>query len=351
MSLTGAPPRGESPREAATAPPEASRALRPDRPFGLSRAACAALAVVYAAFQSLLSSIDTAPALDALGKEGFLRKVGQTASNFAHVPLFAGFAALAFFAIAPRGRRDLERPSGPALTLLAALLFGVADEIHQAFVPSRFPSLLDVGSDVVGAALALVLLGAFGTTRRARLAGVVPLAAAGLVLSAVAAVGNDPGVVPFRRLADRVRGYPENEFRAALDDARAWRRNVPEPALTVEVAATPSGHEIRLSLPPSPWPGVVTRSIPFDWRGYRSLEVGLRNDSTVPLVAGVRVDDLADRRHEETAPLPPGDATLDFPLEPFAASVDMSEVDTLLVHLVGNDATRSIAITSVRLLK
>lgn len=348
MPLTGAPsqpsePRVDSPaaRAAATAPP--------DRPFGWPRLVYAFLAVAYAGFQTLLSSIDTSPALDVLGREGFLRQAGQTASNFAHVPLFAGFSALAFFAVAPNGRRDLSRPRGPVLTLLVALAFGLADEIHQAFVPGRFPSLLDVGSDVVGAALALAALGAFG---RRRFAVMAPLAFAGLLLSAAAALGNDPGVVPFRRLADRVHGYPGREYAAPLDDARAWRRNVPDPALAVLAVAAPGGgHELRLTLPPSPWPGVVTRSMPFDWSGYSALEIGLRNDSGSDLRFGVRVDDLADRRHEEHRDLPQGETAFRFPLEPFSGNVDMTRVDTLLVFLAGNDATRSLSITSLRLTK
>jgi hypothetical protein len=79
--------------------------------------------------------------------------------------------------------------------------------------------------------------------------------------------------------------------------------------------------------------------------------VALRNDSPAPLRVGVRVDDLSDRRHEAERPLPPGESTHRFPLEPFAASVDMTRVDTLLLFLAGNDAARPLAVTSVRLLK
>lgn len=350
MPLSGAPSHPSEPLARASVGPAAEGSLpNGDRPFGWPRRAYALLTVAYAGFQTLISSIDTAPALDVLGREGFLRQAGQTASNFAHVPLFAGFAALAFFAVAPNGRRDLARPRGAVVTLLVALAFGLVDEGHQAFVPGRFPSLLDVGSDVVGAALALAALGAFG---RHRVAVMIPLALAGLFLSAVAAVGNDPGVVPFRRLADRLHGYPEREYVASLDDVRAWRRNVPEPTLVVESVGRADGtHELRLTLPPSPWPGVVTRSMPFDWSGYSHLEIAIRNDAGSPLRFGVRVDDLADRRHEEHRDLPQGETAFRFPLVPFSANVDMTKVDTLLVFLAGNDATTSLAITSLRLSK
>jgi VanZ family protein len=37
------------------------------------------------------------------------------------------------------------------LAFLGAMAFGVGDEVHQAFVPGREPSLLDLGLDAAGA--------------------------------------------------------------------------------------------------------------------------------------------------------------------------------------------------------
>ncbi len=347
----GAPPRSDSPPPPQQPPPKESSSapVGRDRPFGASRALFLALTILYALLQSLISSVDTSPALDLLGREGLLRKVGQTATNFAHVVLFAGFAALAFFAIAPNGRRDLTGLRGPVLTLAAAFSFGFVDELHQAFVPGRFPSIVDVGSDVVGAALALAFLGAF-PGRRAAL--VVPLVGAGVVLSAVAALGNDPGVVPFRRISDLARGYPGREWSAALDDARHWRRNMPEPSLkAVPVAAASGGFELSIHFPAGPWPGIVTRSAPFDWTGYGTLEVTMRNDSGRGARLGVRVDDLADRNHEEEFDLGTGEASIAVPLEPYARKVDMTRVDTLLIFLAGNDAPRDLVLTRLELRK
>ena len=57
--------------------------------------------------------------------------------------------------------RALQGTSQPALprahwwSLGAALLYAVTDEWHQAFVPGRGPSALDVGFDGAGAFLAL----------------------------------------------------------------------------------------------------------------------------------------------------------------------------------------------------
>lgn len=41
------------------------------------------------------------------------------------------------------------------VAFMAAVLFGISDEIHQAFVPGRSPDVADVAADAAGAALAL----------------------------------------------------------------------------------------------------------------------------------------------------------------------------------------------------
>jgi VanZ family protein len=59
------------------------------------------------------------------------------------------------------------RGSTWAWTVLAALAFGVSDELHQAFVPLRTPDILDVLADLGGGALGAAL-GAAIATRRSR---------------------------------------------------------------------------------------------------------------------------------------------------------------------------------------
>lgn len=44
------------------------------------------------------------------------------------------------------------------ITLFAILLLGIGDEIHQSFVPSRFPKWEDVLKDLIGATLFLWML-------------------------------------------------------------------------------------------------------------------------------------------------------------------------------------------------
>ncbi len=56
--------------------------------------------------------------------------------------------ALAYFVLG--GFASLATGSRPAGALLA-VLFGISDEIHQSFVPGRFPDLWDLVADAVGA--------------------------------------------------------------------------------------------------------------------------------------------------------------------------------------------------------
>jgi VanZ family protein len=49
-----------------------------------------------------------------------------------------------------------------------AALYAVTDEIHQAFVPTRNASPVDVLIDAVGAAIAMLLLAAVHRSRKRR---------------------------------------------------------------------------------------------------------------------------------------------------------------------------------------
>lgn len=77
--------------------------------------------------------------------------------NWAHQPLYGVVAVLLAALLSLRlpgaSRRQV------ALVLLLTLALGVADEINQARVPYRDSSLLDLGSDALGAILALLAAG------------------------------------------------------------------------------------------------------------------------------------------------------------------------------------------------
>jgi VanZ family protein len=70
-----------------------------------------------------------------------------------HLAVYAVLAVLLQRALEQTGIRR------PALwALLIAVLYGLSDEFHQHFVPGRTPTLFDLATDAVGAAVALALL-------------------------------------------------------------------------------------------------------------------------------------------------------------------------------------------------
>ena len=109
---------------------------------------------------------------------------GALLHNAMHVVAFgfvAGASWLAWSRV-PAGSRQPLRSVGA--TALAAV-YGVVDELHQAYVPGRDCSMFDVLSDLAGAALAVALLrGAAGVSSGWRGAA---FAAASLGLASVLA--------------------------------------------------------------------------------------------------------------------------------------------------------------------
>jgi VanZ family protein len=49
-------------------------------------------------------------------------------------------------------------PGGYSLPVLITVLYGISDEVHQGFVPSRDSEVKDILSDAVGALLGVVLI-------------------------------------------------------------------------------------------------------------------------------------------------------------------------------------------------
>ena len=110
---------------------------------------------------------------------------GAWLTNLAHAPEYAALAT--WLAIAARRRGDPVAP-GPRLgswIVVACLLHGVEDELHQSTVPGRDASVLDVLTDVVGSAAAIAALRAAGD--RVRFARVVLLGLAACVAAAALA--------------------------------------------------------------------------------------------------------------------------------------------------------------------
>ena len=75
---------------------------------------------------------------------------------------FAGYALLALACLRGFGDRTWNTASSTGrhsfwLAFGLTLAYALTDELHQVFTPGRHPSLLDVGVDAVGAALALLI--------------------------------------------------------------------------------------------------------------------------------------------------------------------------------------------------
>jgi len=73
----------------------------------------------------------------------------QIIVNLAHIP---AYAMLTFFWLKALKRRKNTGHSFISLILILVglILFAVSDEIHQAFVPGRSSSFIDIGLDIVG---------------------------------------------------------------------------------------------------------------------------------------------------------------------------------------------------------
>ena len=71
------------------------------------------------------------------------------ADKAVHFVLFGGLAALVSTGMQRSGRGGT--PAHFAVPVLFAVLYGVSDEVHQAFIPLRQPDLWDLAADTAGA--------------------------------------------------------------------------------------------------------------------------------------------------------------------------------------------------------
>jgi VanZ family protein len=86
--------------------------------------------------------------------------LGQTAgapqSNLAHLAIYAVLAVLLFWALSyPNGRSSSPLWARASVAFALTVLYGVSDELHQAFVPGRSATEADIVVDAAGAALGL----------------------------------------------------------------------------------------------------------------------------------------------------------------------------------------------------
>lgn len=89
-------------------------------------------------------ALSSMPALDVPGGPAWL----------GHLLEYTALGAAYTFALL--GRRPAVRAA--AIAVIAASLYGITDEFHQAFVPGRTPDVVDWGVDTLGAFAGAVLV-------------------------------------------------------------------------------------------------------------------------------------------------------------------------------------------------
>ena len=91
-----------------------------------------------------------------LSSQPTLPSTGQVTDKQAHAFTYGVLALLCLMGLTRWRWRSIAGASLLGAFALA-VLYGVSDEIHQAFVPGRNPDVADVAADAAGAAIALAM--------------------------------------------------------------------------------------------------------------------------------------------------------------------------------------------------
>jgi VanZ family protein len=94
------------------------------------------------AFIFVLSSMSALPA-----------PPGRFADKLAHVVLYAGLSTLVIRALTEAGALVVTARVA-VVAAVVSTLYGVSDELHQSFVPTRQADALDLIADAIGASVA-----------------------------------------------------------------------------------------------------------------------------------------------------------------------------------------------------
>ena len=86
-----------------------------------------------------------------------LETINTILRKLAHVVEYAVFGFLLCRSFGDRDRIRWQRHVA-GWSLVIAAVYSLSDELHQAFVPGRGPSLIDCGIDVTGAAVGMLLV-------------------------------------------------------------------------------------------------------------------------------------------------------------------------------------------------
>ncbi len=73
-----------------------------------------------------------------------------------HCIVYGALALSALFAV-PEYKYQANPFWVSLLVVLFCLLYGISDEFHQSFIPGRFPSVLDLLADTIGAVVVVLV--------------------------------------------------------------------------------------------------------------------------------------------------------------------------------------------------
>jgi VanZ family protein len=113
------------------------------------KALCWLVAVLWMGVIFYLSAQPDLPHHPEAALDVVIKKLG-------HVTEYGVLAALAWWAL--RDDRDAASWRAFLLAFGVAALYAISDETHQYFVPGRNPQPVDVGFDVAGAALSVLVI-------------------------------------------------------------------------------------------------------------------------------------------------------------------------------------------------
>ncbi len=332
-------------------------------PFGWSRLQYAIAALVYFLGISLLSAHIPGKIFEVLPDLPVVLFVRHYVTNLAHVPLFGGFAFFMLFALGGEALPFSRRPLPYAMTLLFTAIFGTVDEIHQAFVPGRFPSHIDILLDVLGGALACSYVSfrsGGGTRKRESIVLLAVLSGAALGACVWAVVAGHQSTLPWRRLAAAAFPLPESGLIDGFENENAWKGGAPRSAdlekedfiLVSSSAWTTEGKSsLRCDLPVADWSGVSTRVIPVDLSGFLHLSVDLLlpEDTSIRKL-GFRLVDYDGVAAESFVAVSSGESTVVVDLSSFGEELDLSRLDVLSLMVRGQKRRVGLSLDRLRAL-
>ncbi|KAA1176205.1 succinyl-CoA synthetase subunit beta [Marinobacter salinexigens] len=287
---------------------------------------------------ALLGAFLIAPLL-FLGGPGYSSgPLFKSAWNLGHIGLFA----LATLGIQPwrwlQGWRLWLIPSG------ILLIIGVGIEVIQSGL-DRQEDWHDVVRNLMGLWLVLAW---FPQARRTRQIKLATLATALLVALEI--------------LSTAVVAYRQFEVHRQLPRLYDFNHDNPGLYWGGRVSTEPAPNSgLRITLGTEKYSGATLNNLPNNWRGYKTLVIGLENPDNTPLAMTLRIHDVAHEdnnaysdRFNKRLQLAAGHNSFTIPLETIRQAPENRNMDMSLIRRLGLFATqlpypRSVILTDLRL--